>query len=179
MRKILHLVVMTLALGWGSASWAAYYLACSTSCVNGAYPPGSSYRWIEVGTYPPQGMFIYQNGGGGVASVSYLAWNYVGTVTYAAFCSNKAPDGYQCLAEYGTASSGTMVVSPPVTCVPAGRTIDPCPSGYAPSQVDGNQPTVGDAYSSAFEKLPVQDLLYGIGIALCGLLGVGVGTRLV
>jgi hypothetical protein len=45
--------------------------------------------------------------------------------------------------------------------------------------MDSGLATANLNYEGQFERYPIQDMLYGIGMAICGLLGLGVGTRLV
>lgn len=67
---------------------------------------------------------------------------------------------------------------PTVTCIPAPRTIAPCPSGYAPSSMTVNGSATSNQYENALDSMPTQELLYAIGIAFSGLLGIGIGVRL-
>jgi len=64
------------------------------------------------------------------------------------------------------------------TCVPAIRTMSPCPSGFAPSAIDPSVSAAADPYLSEFDTMPIQDMLYSIGMCLFGLFGIGVGVKL-
>jgi len=173
----LHLSALVLLCfsSWASAAW---YLSCPSSQANATVCITSSWQWHAVGTYPPSGRSYYGNSSGTcpTAGSLYFSNTFAGVVTNSWQCATEPANGSACPV---TGVCTSMTVASPISCVPSGRTIEPCPSGYAPSAVVGNTSTVGDSYSSAFEKLPIQDLLYGIGIALCGLIGVGVGTRLI
>lgn len=73
---------------------------------------------------------------------------------------------------------GGVCVTPAVIgdCVPSIRTVGDCPAGYAPSTA-----TVGqnlDSYTGGFDGMPIQDMLYAIGISVCALLGIATGVRL-
>jgi hypothetical protein len=63
-------------------------------------------------------------------------------------------------------------------CVPSVRTVPPCPSGFAPSSVAPLSDDLPDPYLSDFDKMPIQDMLYAIGVCLFGVLGIAVGVRL-
>jgi hypothetical protein len=64
-------------------------------------------------------------------------------------------------------------------CIPAFRTISPCPSGYAPNNMLSLDSSDVNPYLSEFDSMPVQDILYSIGMCLFGLLGLGVGVKLI
>ncbi|MDO8262140.1 MAG: hypothetical protein Q7T21_02835 [Gallionella sp.] len=115
-------------------------------------------------------------------------------IPYAAqntYCWDEGDGNYYCYY-YGACPSGQVYDGvghcgapgsgpPPVValvCIPAGRTVDPCPSGYAPNQINIESATSIDAYSSAYEKLPLQDIAFAIGITLSGLLGILTGVKL-
>jgi hypothetical protein len=77
---------------------------------------------------------------------------------------------YQCTGEgVGSAGSG---------CVPSIRTISPCPSGFAPAGTSPLHDGPPDPYISEFDTMPVQDMLYSVGMCLFGLLGISVGVKL-
>jgi hypothetical protein len=63
------------------------------------------------------------------------------------------------------------------SCVPSIRTISPCPSGFAPRSVEAGPGDI-DPYESQFDTMPVQDMLYAIGIGLFGVVGIAVGVKL-
>lgn len=75
-------------------------------------------------------------------------------------------------------STNTCVPDIPTTvCIPASRTVAPCPSGYAPNEVSIESGPV-NGYSSSFDTMSVQDLIYAVGVCLFGVLGLGVGVKL-
>ena len=76
-----------------------------------------------------------------------------------------------CVAD--TPTAGT------VNCLPSIRTVAPCPSGFAPSNVSVTTTETANPFSSSMDALPIQDMLYAIGVAICGLMGVAVGIKLV
>jgi len=95
-----------------------------------------------------------------------------------------------CLVDIGalTCTDGNVVSpyngacvprSAAVDCVPSVRTVAPCPSGFSPSNVAAAGAMQPDTYSSAMDAMPMQDLLYVLGVAICGLLGIGTGARLI
>lgn len=175
-----RVLVMVLLLSVSSCASAAWFYTCIGSPSGSTVCSGANARWVSVGSYTPVGQSIFSSDAG-CAVWGWQPSSFVGTIAYSYQCSVKPSDGggFNCVAAGGVASCTAMTVLSPVSCIPSPRTIDPCPSGYAPSSVNGSSGTVGDSYSSAFEKLPIQDMLYGIGMAICGLLGLGVGTRLV
>lgn len=65
------------------------------------------------------------------------------------------------------------------SCMPSIRTISPCPSGYAPTNAIPAGSGAPSPFTSAFDGLPIQDMIYAVGIAICGLLGISVGVKLV
>lgn len=65
------------------------------------------------------------------------------------------------------------------SCMPSIRTISPCPSGYAPTNAIPAGSGAPSPYTSAYDGLPIQDMIYAVGIAVCALLGVSVGVKLI
>jgi len=65
------------------------------------------------------------------------------------------------------------------SCLPSIRTIAPCPSGFAPTNAIPVGSGAPAPFTSAMDGMPLQDMLYAIGIAICGLMGVAVGIKLV
>jgi len=63
-------------------------------------------------------------------------------------------------------------------CLPSSRTIAPCPSGFAPANAIPSSTAQPDPYLSNYDTMPVQDILYAIGVALFGVLGIGIGVKL-
>lgn len=66
-----------------------------------------------------------------------------------------------------------------VICIPASKTIAPCPSGYAPNQITIQTTEQPDPYQNTFDSMPLQEMLYALCIGIAGLLGFSVGARLV
>jgi hypothetical protein len=66
----------------------------------------------------------------------------------------------------------------PDSCVPSVRTIAPCPSGFAPAVMSPLELSAVDAYESQFDTMPLQDMLYSIGVCFFALLGIAVGVKL-
>lgn len=64
------------------------------------------------------------------------------------------------------------------SCMPSIRTVSPCPSGYAPTTALPIGSGAATPLSSDFDRLPIQDMIYAVGVAVCALLGVSVGVRL-
>lgn len=177
----LMLGLILLAGIYQSAQASTYYLLCRAQYADGVQCPVSSYGWQETGVVPPAGTWIVDqptSSWQGWAFVFYRASSFRGTVTYAAVCLTNPGNGFNC-PSWAVPTYQSMLVQDAIpTCIPSPRTIDPCPSGYAPGTVSGLSSEVGDAYSSAYEKLPLQDMVYASLVAVCGLLGVAVGTRL-
>jgi len=65
------------------------------------------------------------------------------------------------------------------SCMPSIRTIAPCPSGFAPTNAIPTGSGGPAPFTSDMDGMPLQDMLYAIGVAICGLMGVAVGLRLV
>lgn len=65
------------------------------------------------------------------------------------------------------------------SCMPSIRTISPCPSGYAPTNAIPAGSGAPSPFTSAYDGLPIQDMIYAVGIAVCALLGVSVGVKLI
>jgi hypothetical protein len=81
-------------------------------------------------------------------------------------------------AENYTTCVPDAAVSLVETCAPSIRTVAPCPSGFAPAAIEPLVSAVADPYLSEFDTMPVQDMLYSIGVCLFGLLGISVGVKL-
>lgn len=64
------------------------------------------------------------------------------------------------------------------SCMPAIVTVSPCPSGYAPTMAIPTGAITTSSITSEFQSLPIQDMLYALGMAVCGLLGITTGVRL-
>lgn len=71
------------------------------------------------------------------------------------------------------------ITIPVASCMPSIRTISPCPSGYAPTNAIPAGSGAPTPFTSAFDGLPIQDMIYAVGIAICALLGVSVGVKLI
>lgn len=65
-----------------------------------------------------------------------------------------------------------------VSCLPSIRTISPCPSGFAPTNAIPAGSGAPDPYLSKFDTMPLQDMIYAIGVCFCGLIGLGIGVKL-
>ncbi len=155
---------------------AAWYFVCNAVVTGNVFCP--SFGWVEVGKYPANTQSIWDSGYG------FRPYTYVGNVM-SGQCSIDPQTGYAstgsgpyCISKGGTWSLTSMTITNPISCIPSGRTIDPCPSGFAPASVTSETWAGTPAYSSVYEKLPLQDMVYAAFVSLCGLLGVGVGVRL-
>lgn len=62
------------------------------------------------------------------------------------------------------------------TCVPAARTVSPCPTGTAP-QVALTSAEPVTPYPALFDHIAVQDVMVGLAMAMSLLLGIGNGRR--
>lgn len=99
---------------------------------------------------------------------------YTDTIT--AIASNCAAGTH---FDISTASCVEDVAIAVASCMPSIRTISPCPSGYAPTNAIPAGSGAPSPFTSAFDGLPIQDMIYAVGIAICGLLGISVGVKLV
>lgn len=63
-------------------------------------------------------------------------------------------------------------------CVPAVRTVEPCPTGYAPKEIIVQSSQQPDPYQSSLDAMPMQEMLLAICVGISGLLGFSVGVRL-
>lgn len=203
-RGALVLVLVVFGLG-ASNAWALSIGTCATNpegwCdpiiwVDAAHGATGGY-WIVQNTsfsylhYVVVGevganIFALQcandNCGTTVGTLGAANWDWYITPAYTAPCATGTVlAGGVCVLQCSTnpaipASSQSCIIQ--WNCIPSVRTVDPCPSGYAPASVTVSSADPGGAYSSAFEKLPIQDILYGLGVTVCGLLGIMVGTKL-
>lgn len=63
-------------------------------------------------------------------------------------------------------------------CVPSTRTVAPCPSGTAPDVVTvTSAASAPEFYPSNFDHMPVQDVLFALGMVLCFVAGIAGGRR--
>lgn len=65
-----------------------------------------------------------------------------------------------------------------IICVPSAKTVQPCPGGYAPSQITVEATQAPDSYQSPFESMPAQEMILAVSIVFGGLLGFAVGVKL-
>jgi hypothetical protein len=76
----------------------------------------------------------------------------------------------------GAGSGGGGGGGSAAACLPSVRTVAPCPSGFAPGTLATG--TTGGGFETALDGMPLQDILYAIGVSICALMGISVGTRL-
>ena len=62
-------------------------------------------------------------------------------------------------------------------CVPAIKTVPPCPSGTAPDVTAISSPDPVENYLGMFDHIPLQDLQVGVSMVLCLVLGIMSGRR--
>lgn len=62
-------------------------------------------------------------------------------------------------------------------CIPAAKTVPPCPSGTAPDVQQVISSEVPENYAGNFDHIPVQDVIVGGLLVLSLLLGVMAGRR--
>lgn len=62
-------------------------------------------------------------------------------------------------------------------CIPAAQTVPPCPAGTAPDVTVVESTQAADRYEGHFDHIPVQDILVGVAMVLCLVLGVSAGRR--
>ncbi|BBO20877.1 MAG: hypothetical protein HKUEN07_03730 [Rhodocyclaceae bacterium] len=65
-----------------------------------------------------------------------------------------------------------------IVCVPATKTVAPCPSGYAPNQITVESVQQPDPYQNSLDAMPMQEMLFALCVGISGLLGFSVGVRL-
>lgn len=66
---------------------------------------------------------------------------------------------------------------PTYNCIPAAKTVPPCPSGTAPDVQQVTSAEMPENYPGAFDHVPVQDVLVGVALVLALLLGIMSGRR--
>lgn len=128
---------------------------------------GKAMYWLSSGCSADPvivGTKIYLNG-----STS----NYVTAATSTTVCpTGQRFDTATLTCVYETAQNIS-------SCLPSIRTIAPCPSGFAPANAIPLGSKAPDPYVSNYDTLPLQDMLYAIGMIIAGLFGFGIGTRLI
>lgn len=176
--KKLFFVLALLASSWASAGWKVTFVEAGTPILN-----PSSLSCSEIGSL--SSVFLANAGAVGytVASCSSdpvivgtrMYWNNGSYWTVQSSVFSCAAGTHKDTSTNTCVDDVTIAVA---SCMPSIRTISPCPSGYAPTNAI---PAGGGApmpFTSAYDGLPIQDMLYAIGIAVCGLLGISVGVRL-
>lgn len=62
-------------------------------------------------------------------------------------------------------------------CIPAAQTVSPCPAGTAPDITVVESTEAVERYAGHFDHIPLQDVLVGISMVVCMLLGIMSGRR--
>ena len=62
-------------------------------------------------------------------------------------------------------------------CIPAAQTVAPCPAGTAPDITVVESTEAVERYAGHFDHIPLQDVLVGISMVVCMLLGIMSGRR--
>lgn len=169
MRSVLFLLLTV----FSSASFAATYLirtddsvcpyfssaALTCAAVAGSYNSCSALAGSTVtvtgcasGTTVAAGTKLTKTGGAGFVNVTAI------------------PAQPTCAAGTHLVLETNTCVSDVLTCVPSMRTIDPCPSGYAPS-VSAYSTTQLPGYPSIFDAMAMQDVLVACAYAVFLMLG--------
>lgn len=170
------LVVVWLLLGSVGAAQAVAVFVCDTNAGSGIECPSGSY--VEYTTVTNGYWYAIAQGSPlTLANVRYYAVGSDSGSQQLFVCPTGPASQWGCSGMnwqvfFLTASVGA------VTCIPAVRSVAPCPSGYAPATAT-EEVVTADPYGSAFDGMPVQDMIFAVGMCVCGLLGVGVGVRLV
>jgi len=154
--------LVILLMLWSSVSYGAAITVCNYDPGVGNYCPSyqmvdtegpapfGAYFWVTFAdTFPNQWWTVteYRRVGSVTGSFKMLACN-AGT---AAACSASDFRQFQIPTSWVLGLSGG--------CVPSMRTVDPCPSGFAPSAVvPNNNSGVVDSYPAIFDQVPQQDL---------------------
>lgn len=177
-----------LAMAPGAANAATGYLTCAINPGNGVGCIGANEAYYAEGQVPTNVFFYTVPTGQALvtANIIYRGDGWTGTANLVACsvplsgttCSTSNWASTTVTAGFWQSSPPPDPDSPSVVCTPSYRTIAPCPAGYAPSTAAPVSTDPSDPYTSPFDSLPVQDVLYAIGVALCGLMGVAVGVRL-
>lgn len=62
-------------------------------------------------------------------------------------------------------------------CIPSQQTVSPCPTGTAPDVTSVESSLSVERYEGHFDHIPSQDLIVGVAMVLCLVLGIGAGRR--
>lgn len=62
-------------------------------------------------------------------------------------------------------------------CIPSAQTVTPCPAGTAPDVTVIVSTEAVERYAGHFDHIPIQDVLVGVSMTLCLLLGLMSGRR--
>lgn len=62
-------------------------------------------------------------------------------------------------------------------CIPAAKTVPPCPSGSAPDAVEVVSADTPENYAGSFDHIPIQDLQVGVSMVLALIIGIMTGRR--
>lgn len=178
--------ILSLLVGVYSPSASAQSIAlCNSNPGTGV--PCPAWTFFDINSLPTEGGWhvIASSVSAGWDGVTYSPVGSLSGQTVVTVVCQQSPD--VCVGPYGVRvwASITMPVTggpPPASsgpCVPAFRTVAPCPSGYAPSSAEYvTGQTAADAYDSTLASLPLAELIFALGLGLAGLLGIGVGVRL-
>lgn len=115
-----------------------------------------------------------------VVNGTKLSYRYGGTVYSDVIVSNiltVCPSGTH--LDSSTKTCVDDITTAIASCLPSIRTIAPCPSGFAPTNAIPIGSGAAAPFVSDFDGLPIQDMIYAVGMAVCGLLGIVCGVRLV
>jgi hypothetical protein len=66
---------------------------------------------------------------------------------------------------------------PYYNCIPAAKTVPPCPTGTAPNNVGINTTQVAEYYPAVFDKMAEQDILFVGILFLSFAIGFGSGKK--
>lgn len=174
-RVVLLALVLMFTTFFSEKTDAAYVGVCSNNPGGGV--ACSSITWHEENSRPSSGYFI-----GWTTQFQY----YDSATHVQSFTAVKCPD-QSCGSSWAVLTGSaywTSGYSPPaitstVICTPSGRTVSPCPAGYAPKEITVQSSEQPDPYQNTFDSMPLQEMLYALCIGIAGLLGFSVGARLV
>lgn len=190
---------IALMVGFLIGAWLAFspvkahatvtgYLTCAINPGNGVGCTGANQAYYAVGSVPSTVFFYTVPTGQALVTANFVYRGDAWTGTANLVACTVPLSGTTCSTSDWASTTVTSAFwagsAPPdpepssVVCIPSARTIAPCPAGYAPSVAEPLSTNPSDQYTSAFDALPLQDMIYALGVALCGLFGVAVGVRL-
>lgn len=155
--RVFRCCVVALGLVWSGMASAAWVFVCAVNPGDGFQCPAASGSWLEHTALGGNTGFYYHVPVGQALStgnVDYLpVATYSGTVQTPACSAAPTDGGVTC------ASWSWLILDVAASAAP--------PPETPPTALQGD-----------FGGVAVQDMLFAVGMALCGLLGISTGVRL-